>query len=397
MIIRSNYLKKIRGFYESDLIKIITGVRRCGKSVLLNQIETEIRDKSNNVISLNFEDSEQTSHIKTCDDLIKYVLDNKSDGICYLFFDEIQFLNDWAIAVRTLRLKDCSIFISGSNSKLLSGEFTKELSGRYVAFRIKTFVYRELKEYATMLNKEISIMDYIIWGGFPKRLEFNNKNDEKQYIIDIEESIVYKDLILRYNIRRVDLFYKVVNFITMSNSRIISVRSIYNYLRSNGTECSLTTIGQYLHYLEEAFVINKIKRYSSKVKRELEYYDKYYNDDVVFNSIRQKESKYDITHNFENIVYNELVYMGYELNVYCEKDFEVDFVALKNNKKYYIQVAYSVADETTYEREFKPFKTLDNSIQKILITNDDIDYSTSIVKHIKFKDFLLMNDLEEKM
>ena len=395
MIKREKYIKKISGFYDNDLVKIITGIRRCGKSVLLKQIQDEISEKTDNVISLNFEDEEQTGNIKNYSDLINYVQGVKKDSLCYLFFDEIQNLENWALAIRTLRLKNCSIFLSGSNSKLLSSEFIKELSGRYVSFRVKPFVYKELKEYANELNANIDINNYIIWGGFPKRLEFNNEENQKQYIRDIEESIVYKDIIQRYNIRKVELFKQVTNFIIMSNARIISQRSIYSFLKSNGIVCSQNTVIQYLQYLESAYIINKIKRYSPKVKRELEYYNKFYDEDVSFNSLKQKNNRFDITHNFENCIYNELVYMGYDLNVYNVGDYEVDFIASKNGKNYYIQVAYSIVDESTYKREFRPFGMLDNQIKKIIITNDGMDYSTSTVSHIKFKDFLMIDDLED--
>ena len=394
MIKRKKYIDKIAGFYDSDLVKIITGIRRCGKSVLLNQIEKEISKKSDNIISLNFEDIEQTGDIKNYNDLINYVQNVKKDKLCYLFFDEIQNLKDWALAIRTLRLKNCSIFLSGSNSKLLSSEFIKELSGRHVSFRVKPFVYKEMKEYAEELNKSFDTNNYLIWGGFPKRIEFDSEDDQKQYIKDIEESIVYKDIIQRYSIRKVELFRQVTNFITMSNARIISQRSIYNFLQNNGIKCSQNTIIQYLQYLENAYIINKIKRYSNKVKRELEYYNKYYNEDVAFNSLKQKNNRYDITHNFENCIYNELVFMGYELNVYNVNDYEIDFIASKNGKLYYIQVAYSIVEESIYKREFKPFDIIDNQIKKIIISNDELDYSTSTVSHIKFKDFVLMNDLE---
>ena len=148
-------------------------------------------------------------------------------------------------------------------------------------------------------------------------------------------------------------------------------------------------------YLEEAYIIDRIKPYSTKTKNELSYYFKLYNGDVSFNSIRCIDNRYDLTHNLENIVYNELIYMGYNVNVFNNKDKEIDFLAFKNNKKYYIQVAYSIAEDKTYEREFSAFNELDNTAKKIIITNDDIDYSTSMVTHIKLKDFLLMNSLEE--
>lgn len=394
MIKREKYIKPVREFYESDLIKIITGIRRCGKSVILGQIKQEIALKSENIIDLNFEDRRVYNKIKTGDDLIKYVDENKKSGKkCYLFFDEIQNLKGWQEACKTLRLDDNSVFITGSNSKLLSKEFTKELSGRYVSFRIRPFVYKEIIEYEKELNKTPEITDYLIWGGFPKRFEFSNEEAWRVYLSDLDDTIVLNDLINRYKIRKEELFKSVVNYVLQSNARIYSVNSIKNYLKNQNEDCSINTIIKYLGYLEEAYIIESIKQYSQKTKKELTYYKKVYNADVCFNSLRKTDGRYDLTHNLENVVYNELIYMGYDLSVYSDKNEEIDFIAQKKNKKYYIQVAYSVLDEKTYEREFGAFKGINDLSQKIIITNDEIDYSTSTVKHIKLKDFLLLNEL----
>lgn len=189
------------------------------------------------------------------------------------------------------------------------------------------------------------------------------------------------------------MFKRLVNYVLRSNSRIFSSRSIHDYVNKNIMSCSINTIMKYLDYLKEAYVIDTIAQYSSKVKRELESFVKIYNADVALNSIRCIDNRYDLTHNLENIIYNELLYMGYNVNLYNNNGKEIDFLAIKGNMKYLIQVAYSVVDEKTYNREFEAFNNLDNSMQKILITNDDIDYSTSNVKHIKLKDFLLMENL----
>lgn len=392
MINREHYIKPVRSFYDSDLIKIITGVRRCGKSVILEQIRQEIAQKTDNIIQLNFEDRRVSSSIKNADDLIKYVDEHKKEGKCYLFFDEIQTLDNWQEACKTLRL-DNSLFITGSNSKLLSKEFTKELSGRYVAFQIRPFIYKEILEYTKELKKDCSITDYLIWGGFPKRFEFDTLDAQIRYLNDLDETIVVNDLINRYKIRKDTLFKSIVNYILRSNARIYSANSIKDYIKNEHLECSINTIMKYLGYLEEAYIIESIKQYSTKTKKELAYYQKVYNEDVAFNSIRCLDNKFDLTHNLENIVYNELKYMGYDLYVFDNKGKEIDFLATSGNKKYYIQVAYSVVDEKAYKREFDAFKDIDNLSQKIIITNDDIDYSTSTVKHIKLKDFLLMSEL----
>ena len=195
MIYREHYIEEVRPFYDSDLIKIITGIRRSGKSIIMEQIAGELRDKNDNIIYLNFEDKKVSSNIKTSDMLIEYVEENRKDGKCYLFFDEIQELEGWQDACKTLRLYDNSIFITGSNSKLLSGEFTKELSGRFVSFRVRPFVYKEILEYASQLGKEISISDYLVWGGFPKRFEFESGSAQERYLNDLDDTIVINDLI----------------------------------------------------------------------------------------------------------------------------------------------------------------------------------------------------------
>ena len=393
MIKREKYIAPIREFYDSDLVKIITGIRRCGKSVILNDIAEEIREKSDNVISIDFEDAATIMKIPNCSALLAFVEEHRKTGKCYVFLDEIQRVEDWAAACRTLRLHDCSVFISGSNSKLLSREFTKELSGRYVSFRIRPFVYKELKEYAGELKKEITIPDYLIWGGFPKRIEFGTAEAQRIYLNDLNETIIINDIISRYKINKTEVFKRLANYVLISNARVFSARSVHDFMRSNGLNCSITTVTKYIGYLEEAFAIESIKLYSSKAKRELNYYQKTYDADVSLNSIRCPDARFDLTHNLENIVFNELIYMGYTLQVYNDGKHEIDFVATKDNKQYYVQVAYSVVEEKAYNREFSAFSRLDNSCRKILITTDEIDYSTSTVKHISLKDFLLMKEL----
>lgn len=393
MIKREHYIKEVREFYNSDLIKIITGIRRCGKSVILGQIMAEVKQKSDNVIYLTFENKSTQLSIPDANAVIDYVRNKRKTGLCYVFLDELQVIDDWAEACKTLRLENCSLLITGSNSKLLSSEFTKQLSGRFVAFRIRPFVYKEIIEYSKELGTEPTIMDYLVYGGFPNRFEFKTKEAQIKYLNDLDDTIVINDLIARYKIKKEELFKRLVNFVLKSNSRIFSAKSIYDYVNKNIMSCSINTIMKYLDHLKEAYVIDTINQYSTKVKRELEFYVKIYNADVALNSIRCLDNRFDLTHNLENVVYNELLYMGYKVNVFDNNGKEIDFIASKGNMKYLVQVAYSVAEEKAYNREFEAFYNLDNSMQKILITNDEIDYSTSIVRHIKLKDFLLMNSL----
>lgn len=392
MIIREHYIKQVRDFYNSDLIKIITGIRRCGKSVILEQIMNELNTVNDNIIYLNFEDKLTTENIKNSSELIKYIQKQRKRGKVFLFFDEIQELNGWQDACKTLRLHNASIFITGSNSKLLSGEFTKELSGRYVAFRIRPFIYKELIEYANQLGKDISVSDYLIWGGFPGRLEQVNNAAQRRYLNDLYNTIVVNDLVRRYKIRKTALFISLVNYVLRSNARIFSAKSIYNYMKQEQNSCSINTIMKYLNYLEEAYIIENLKLFSTKVKRELAFYEKIYDEDVSFNSLRCHDNRFDLTHNLENIVFNELLYRDYNLTLFKNNGKEIDFLAEKSGKKYYIQVAYSVAEDKAYEREFGAFKNISQIDKKIIITNDEIDYSTSNVEHLSLKKFLLLED-----
>lgn len=397
MINRKRYIEKLRPFYESDLIKVITGIRRCGKSVVLEQVKNELAAQGKKIIHLNFELRSVSSKITDDGELINYIEEKIKTSPAekwYIFLDEIQSVKNWNLACKSLRLENTSIFITGSNSKLLSKEFTKELSGRYVSFSIRPFVYKEIQEYAAELDKEVSVNDYLIYGGFPKRFEFPDEGSMLRYLNDLDQTIVLNDIINRYKIRKEEIFTKLVDFVLVSNARIFSSNSVHNYLKAQKIECSVNTVMKYLDYLEEAYVIRKIPQYSTKAKKRLDFYTKLYDEDVAFNSIRQTNGRFDLTHNLENVVYNELVFMGYSLNVLNIDGKEIDFLAAKNNMEYLVQVAYSVAEDSTYEREFATFASADNSRKKILITTDENDFSTSTVQHIKLKDFLLMKDLE---
>ncbi len=294
MIYREHYIKPVRDFYESDLIKIITGIRRCGKSVILEQIMQEIKEKTDNIIYLNFEDKRISSNITDESSLISYVESHRKAGKCYLFFDEIQTLEGWQNVCKTLRLYDYSLFITGANSKLLSGEFTKELSGRYVAFRVRPFVYKEIAEYAKELKKDVSVTDYLIWGGFPKRFEFDNAAAQRRYLNDLDDTIIINDLLHRYRIRKENLFKKLVNYVLRSNSRIFSAKSIHDYIKREHEPCSVNTIMKYLDYLEEAYIIESVRQYSAKTKKALSFYIKIYNADVSFNSLRCPDNRFEI-------------------------------------------------------------------------------------------------------
>lgn len=393
MIIREHYLKQIRPFYDSDLVKIITGIRRCGKSVILEQVQNELKATGKNCLFLDFDLKPIRNMLPDADTLIEYVNERLGKEKLYLFLDEIQNVKDWNEACRTLRLYNCSVFISGSNSKLLSKEFTKELSGRFISFRVRPFVYKESMEYAKQSGKPYSITDYLIWGGFPASLAHDDTDAKKRYLSDLNDTIVYNDLENRYKIRKKEVFERIVDYILISNARVFSSKSIADYMKGKNVSVSVPTVIKYLEYLKEAYVITDVSLYSPKAKSKLNYYYKLYDEDVSMNSIRVMGTRFDLTHNLENIVLNELLFMGYEVTAYDNKGKEIDFRAEKDGKIFLVQVAYSVAEEKSYNREFAAFTNIDNTVKKILITNDDIDYSTSTVYHYKLKDFLMMEEL----
>lgn len=393
MIIREHYISQIRPFYESDLIKIITGIRRCGKSVILRQVMKEMEDAGKRCLFLDFDLRPTRKEIPDADSLINYVKENLKDDKLYVFLDEIQNIPSWNEAVRTLRLYNASLFITGSNSKLLSKEFTKELSGRYVSFLIKPFVYREAKEYADQIGREFTISDYLVWGGFPATIGQPDIESLKRYLNDLNSTIIYNDLENRYGIRKRDIFERIVDFILISNARIFSAKSIADFMKSQNVSISVPTIIKYLGYLKEAYVIEEVSLYSPKAKSKLNYYCKLYDEDVSMNSIRISGNRYDLTHNMENIVLNELIFMGYEVSVYSHRNREIDFRAVRDGKVYLVQVAYSVAEDKAYDREFSAFSDIDNTMKKIIITNDDVDYSTSTVFHYRLRNFLEMDEL----
>lgn len=393
MIIREHYLAQIRPFYDSDLIKVITGIRRSGKSVILKQVMNELEAAGKKCLLLDFDIRPVLMKTPDADSLIRYLSDLIGEEKLYLFLDEVQNVKGWNEACRTLRLYNTSVFITGSNSKLLSKEYTKELSGRYVSFRIKPFVFREAEEYAKQLGKDYRISDYLIWGGFPAALEQPDSESLRRYLYDLNRTIIYNDLENRYGIRKKEVFERIVDFVLISNARVFSAKSISDYMKGQNVTISVPTVIKYLDYLKEAYVIEEIARYSARAKERLNYSFKVYNEDVSFNSIRLDGTRFDLTHNLENVVLNELVFMGYEVSAFDNKGKEIDFRAVKDGKVYLVQVAYSVAEDKAYEREFLAFSGIDNSVKKILITNDDIDYSTSTVYHYKLTEFLQMDTL----
>lgn len=396
MIKREEYLKRIRGFYDQDLIKVITGIRRSGKSTLLKQIIDELKDKGvkqERIIYINFEDIEM-SFIKNDIDLNSYIKKKiKDDEKYYLFFDEIQNVIDWEKAVNSFKAtKNVSIFITGSNSNLLSGELATLLAGRYVSFKIQPFSFKEVCELKGIEEKEKiekAFEDYMKWGGMPQRFYFNDEQETKNYLMDLYDSIVVKDIISRYKVKDVELLNKILEYLMSTPAQQFSVTNIVNYLKSESRNCSNETLYNYLSYITNSFIMNKAKRYDIKGKRVLSTNDKYYLTDLGLGQVKSPIKAKGKGSVLENIVYNELINRGYEVLVGKSDSFEIDFIASYFDEKIYVQVAYILADDDVIEREFGAFKEIQDNYPKYVLTMDKLDFSQNGIIHKNVIDWLL--------
>lgn len=399
MIKREKYLKRIRPFYEQDLIKVITGIRRCGKSVILNQIMDELRQsgvKDEQIIYINFEftDYIDINDAKKFNDFIEKKLINKNKY--YVFFDEIQNVDRWEKVVNSLKAKyneNISIFITGSNSDLLSGELATHIAGRYVSFKIYPFTFGEVCELKDIKDKdkyelERTFDDYIIWGGMPQRFLMNDELQIKTYLSDVYNSIVVKDIIERFKIKDLNLFNKILTFIMTTPSQTFSADSLTKYLLNENIDVSKMTVYNYLEYMCRALLINKADRFDVRGKRILNGKYKYYLTDLGFTNILNDGKKKQISTYLENIVYNELVARGYNVNIGTLENGEIDFIATRFEEKEYYQVTFHLSDDII-EREFGVYKNIQDNYPKYVISCDTFDFSQNGIIHKNIIDFLL--------
>lgn len=401
MVKRENYLRKIRGFYHKDLIKVITGIRRCGKSVLLMQIMEELRADGiadSQIIYINFEDYDY-SFIRTGMDLHEYVKKKIiSDKIHYLFFDEIQVVPEFERVINSLKMKyNTSIFITGSNGKLLSGELATFLSGRYVSFSVYPFSFREMCELKGVTRKEATdelLLDYMVWGGLPQRFLMENEEQTKTFLRDVYDTIVLRDIVQRAGIKDVDLFGRVMEYLVCNPSQTFSPKSMTDYFLSIDRKVSKETIYNYLEHITSSLIMTRASRYDIRGKRILTKMDKYYLTDMGLGRIRNTGFKLEMGALLENVVYNELLVRGYEVYVGKTRNGEVDFVAIKDNKKEYYQVAYYLYDENVIEREFGAFDGIPDNYPKYVLSFDKMDFSREGMIHKNVLDFLLENSYD---
>ena len=397
MIIREKYLSKIRPFYDQDLIKVIMGIRRCGKSVLLLQIINEIKEKGieeKQIIYINFE-NEDYNFIKNDIDLHNYIkekITNKEKY--YLFFDEIQNVKDWEKAINSFKAsKNVSIFITGSNSDLLSGELATHLAGRYVSFKIYPLTFSEVCKLKNITEKndiEEAFDDYITWGGMPQRFMLTDEMQTRTYLSDVYDSIVVKDIIARFGIKDIDLFNRIVEYIVTTPSQNFSADSLSNYFANkDNREVSKVTLYNYLEYMTKAMLINKADRYDIRGKRILIGKYKYYLTDLGLGQTKNIDKRQHLGAYLENIVYNELISRGYDVKVGNLEKAEIDFIATRFKEKIYIQVAYILADENVIDREFGAYKSVEDNYPKYVLTMDKHDFSQEGIIHKNVIEWLL--------
>ena len=358
------YLKLIRPFYDQELIKVLIGIRRSGKSVILKQIIDELKENNiddNHIIYINFEDYDYEDYTepKKLNNYIKEKITD--DKKYYIFFDEIQNVDKWEKVVNSLRAtKNTSIFITGSNSDLLSSDLATHIAGRYVSFKITPFTFDEVCKLLNITdNRDIEDVfnDYIKWGGMPQRFMQKDDTSIKTYLNDIYDSIIIKDIVKRFNIKDIDLLNRMVTYILTTLSQVFSPDSLKKYMQSDSRNVSLETLYNYL--------------------------------DLGFTNILSEGKKEQIGAYLENIVYNELIARGYNVNIGTLENGEIDFMATRFNEKIYIQVAYILSDDTVIDREFNAYKKIEDNYPKYVLSMDKFDLSQNGIIHKNIIDWLL--------
>ena len=403
MIIRESYLRKVRKFIGEEEIKVIAGLRRSGKTYFLKQIISELKENGindDNIIYLPLESAKYDS-IKNHEDLNDYVFEKCGNikGKVYLFFDEIQLVEDWQKSINAYRIDlDADIYITGSNSQILSGELATLLSGRYIKIDMFPFSFNEVLDYHKSRlgqinpNDELRIFnEYVKYGGLPRTLNFDDE-EKIDYLTDIYSTIVLKDIISRNSIRDVAFLERLIKFMIVNTGEIFSVNSIRNFLKHEGISVSTNTISNYLRQIENAYILIKSKREEIKTKNILTTNEKYYCIDPGFYELQTgfNKSRGKI---LENIVFLELLRRNYNVTVGNIDGMEIDFVCRKPNKTIYIQVSESILDENTRKREFRSLEKINDNYQKYILTLDDWDYSYNGINHMNIVDFLKDSDI----
>lgn len=399
MIKRENYMSKIRPFIGNELIKVLTGIRRSGKSVMLQLIQEELLEAGvarEQFISINFENM-SNAHLCTAEALHQEICRRKDliSGKVYLFFDEIQEVANWERCINSFRVEfDCDIYITGSNAKLLSGELATYLAGRYVEFIVYPFSYAEFMELYRTVFPNTEIRDvfnkYLIVGGMPYLSNLHYEEEPcRLYLQDLYNSVVLKNVIKRNSIRDVDLLERIIAYITANVGTTFSATAISKYLKSEGRTVAPETILNYIKACEEAFLFYRVKRQDLQGKKILTVNEKYYIADQGIREAVFGGNRKDINLILENIVFVELLRHGYQVTVGKALEKEIDFVCERRGEKLYVQVCYLLASDDTIQREFGVYDTVRDNYPKYVVSMDEFDMSRNGIKHRNVRDFLL--------
>lgn len=397
MIIREAYISQIVPLIDKNLIKVLTGVRRSGKTVLLSQIQDYLlkngRSKSQ-IINISLE-SKKNKKFKDGDVLYEYLIFacEKLNAKAYIFLDEIQVVSGWEEVVSSLLVDiDCDIYITGSNSKLLSGELATLIAGRYIQIHVYPFTLSEAKQMLEQNGKfksdEVLFQDYLKYGGLPMRFSLEEISLEA-YLSDTYDAIVVKDIIQRNNIKDTNLLNMILAFLMDNIANPFSARSIVAALKQEGINTTVETVIAYIDYIKKAMVVYSAQRYDIKGKKLLTTNEKYYTVDLGLRNCVKASSEIDYNKLYENIVYLELLYRGYDVKVGKTDDYEIDFVAYKGSDTLYVQVCYLLASAETVEREFGNLERIKDNYPKYVISGDLPDFSRNGIKHYNIIKFLL--------
>lgn len=401
MLKRDEYIKKIVPFIDKDVIKVLTGIRRSGKSVMLKLLMEELKNRGineNQFIYINFENLKYRK-LKNYERLYDFILNKVDDKYksYYVFLDEIQEVEEWERCVNSLRADEdfkFDIYITGSNAKLLSGELSTYLAGRYIEFVVYPFSFKEFFEIMKEKNKEIDLkkafQDYVKFGGMPflHNLDYNFEAS-MQYLQDLYASIILKDITQRNNIRDTDLLERIINYVIMNIGNTFSATSISKFFKSENRKVAIETILNYIKACEEAFLIYRVARNDLLGKKILNVNEKYYIADHGIREAIMENNQKNINQVLENIVYFEMLRRGYNVKIGKVDNLEVDFVCKKNDETMYIQVSYLLASEDTKEREFSVLENIKDNYPKYVLSMDEFDMSRNGIKHINLIEFLV--------
>lgn len=391
---RSLYMESIKPYIKKNIIKVLIGQRRVGKSYMILQLIDEILsvEEDANIITINKE-LDEFRNIRNDVDLNAYISGKTTEEkLNYIFIDEIQEIDGFERCLRSLQTSEkYDIYITGSNANLLSGELSTLLSGRYIEIGIYGLIYTEFLDFHKLENNTASLQKFLKYGGLPYLIHL--PLEEKiifDYLNNIYAAILYKDLVARYNIRNIHFLENLIWFLSDNIGSIVSARKISQFLKSQKVNISVPVVLNYLNQLEKVFFINKVKRSEIGGKRVFEIGEKYYFEDMGIRNAIIGYRPDHINKILENIVFLHLKACGYHVNVGVGDNREVDFIAKRNNSKIYVQVTFRLSNQSTIEREFGNLKTIKDNYPKMVVSMDELMENTNIegIEHLHLKDFL---------